>query len=169
MSSQKSDGCIRRWGDTCTCAHGSEPPRPMMFSNSRFDKSGLRAPLPSLHTAAEHCADTAGSTVQSRSRLPRCQRRRRYLSSELRDDGGDFLCLYQKHRLSGLYFKKLWMKTRANAEPTSPRSWSTFGASGCGSNGALVRALPCLVTAQTVFQCPSETTSTTPSTTLMAV
>lgn len=31
-----------------------------------------------------------------------------YLSSELRDDEGDFLYLYKKHRLSGLYFKKLW-------------------------------------------------------------
>lgn len=31
-----------------------------------------------------------------------------YLSSELRDDAGDFLYLYQKHKLSGLYFKRLW-------------------------------------------------------------
>ena len=31
-----------------------------------------------------------------------------YLSSELRDDEGDFLYLYQKHKLSGLYFKRLW-------------------------------------------------------------
>jgi hypothetical protein len=31
-----------------------------------------------------------------------------YLSSELRDDEGDFLYLYKKHQLSGLYFKKLW-------------------------------------------------------------
>lgn len=31
-----------------------------------------------------------------------------YLSSELRHDEGDFLYLYNKHKLSGLYFKKLW-------------------------------------------------------------
>jgi hypothetical protein len=31
-----------------------------------------------------------------------------YLSSELRDEEGDFLYLYKKHKLSGLYFKKLW-------------------------------------------------------------
>jgi hypothetical protein len=31
-----------------------------------------------------------------------------YLSSELRDDEEDFLYLYKKHKLSGLYFKKLW-------------------------------------------------------------
>jgi hypothetical protein len=31
-----------------------------------------------------------------------------YLSSELRDDEDDFLYLYRKYGLSGLYFKKLW-------------------------------------------------------------
>jgi hypothetical protein len=31
-----------------------------------------------------------------------------YLASELRDEEGDFLHLYEKHKLSGLYFKKLW-------------------------------------------------------------
>jgi hypothetical protein len=31
-----------------------------------------------------------------------------YLSSHLQDDEQDLLYLYQKHKLSGLYFKKLW-------------------------------------------------------------
>lgn len=31
-----------------------------------------------------------------------------YLSSELQDEERDFLHLYNKHNLSGLYFKKLW-------------------------------------------------------------
>jgi hypothetical protein len=34
-----------------------------------------------------------------------------YLASELQDDEGDFLYLYKKHKLSGLYFKKLWDET----------------------------------------------------------
>ena len=31
-----------------------------------------------------------------------------YLSSQLENDEQDFLYLYKKHKLSGLYFKKLW-------------------------------------------------------------
>lgn len=31
-----------------------------------------------------------------------------YVSSDLQDDEDDFVYLYRKHRLSGLYFKELW-------------------------------------------------------------
>jgi hypothetical protein len=46
--------------------------------------------------------------IQSPSifRLPRMSGL--YIASELRDEEDDFLFLYKKHRLSGLYFKKLW-------------------------------------------------------------
>jgi hypothetical protein len=49
-----------------------------------------------------------------------------YLSSELRDDERDFIYLYRKHMLTGLYFKKLW-DDQSGAVPrvTTARGYGT--------------------------------------------